>query len=98
MHPTARQQRGIELEARVFGGGPDEHDIAMFDMRQERILLGLVETVHLIDEQHGAATGRESGSCIGQTRAHSRQPRQYRSDRLKPGSAITRTPPGSRGL
>jgi hypothetical protein len=45
MHAAARKQCGIQLERRVLGGGADEDDDAALDMRQERILLRLVEAV-----------------------------------------------------
>jgi len=35
MHRGARQQRRIDLEGRVFGGGPDEGEQARLDMRQD---------------------------------------------------------------
>jgi len=50
MHGRAREQRRVDLERRVLGGRADEGEQARFDMRQEGILLGLVEAVHFIDE------------------------------------------------
>jgi hypothetical protein len=55
MHRGARQQRRVDLERRVLGGGADEGEQARFDMRQEGVLLGLVEAVHLVDEDQRAA-------------------------------------------
>ncbi|EKD60334.1 MAG: hypothetical protein ACD_54C00806G0001 [uncultured bacterium] len=49
-----RQQSGVQLEAGVFGGGPNQKDGAVFHIGQEAILLGLVETVDFIDEQQGS--------------------------------------------
>ena len=54
-HRGARQQRRDDLERRVLGGGPDQDDRAVLDVRQEGILLGLVEAVDLVDEQDRAA-------------------------------------------
>ena len=54
IHRRTRQQRRIHLERRVLGGGADEGEQPALDMRQERILLALVEPVHLIDEHDGA--------------------------------------------
>ena len=51
----AREQRGDDLERRVLGGGADQDDVAALDVRQERVLLGLVEAVDLVDEQQRAA-------------------------------------------
>jgi hypothetical protein len=50
-HLRAREQRGIEFERGVFGGCADQHDGAVLDHRQEGVLLRLVETVDLVDEQ-----------------------------------------------
>ena len=47
----SRHQWRIDLEVRVFGGGPDQHDQPLFDGGQQRVLLGLVEPVHLVEEQ-----------------------------------------------
>ncbi|MNF98103.1 hypothetical protein D3C84_809510 [compost metagenome] len=52
--PRAGEQGVVELERRVFRGRADENQRAVFDIRQERILLGLVEAVHFIDEQNRA--------------------------------------------
>src|SRR5690606_28626772 len=43
-----------DLERGVFGGGADESEQATFHMRQEGILLALVEAVHFVNEQDGA--------------------------------------------
>ena len=53
-HLTAGQQRPVELEAGVFGGGADEDDRAGLDVGQERVLLSPVEPVDLVDEQQRA--------------------------------------------
>ncbi|MNI57209.1 hypothetical protein D3C73_1122580 [compost metagenome] len=47
----AGEQGVVEFERRVFRGRADENQRAVFDIRQERILLGLVEAVHFVDEQ-----------------------------------------------
>ena len=51
-----RQQRRVDLEVRVLGGGADQRDRAVLDVGQQRVLLRLVEAVDLVDEQHGAPT------------------------------------------
>ena len=53
VHRRARQQRADHFERRVLGGRADEHEQARFDVRQERVLLRLVEAMHLVDEQDG---------------------------------------------
>ena len=50
-HARARQQRRVQLERRVFGGGADQHDGAVLHHRQEAVLLRAVEAVDLVDEQ-----------------------------------------------
>ena len=55
MHGRARQQGGIHLERWVFSGRADESEQAGLDVGQEGVLLGLVETVHLVHEHDGAA-------------------------------------------
>ena len=56
-----REQRRVDLERRVLGGGADEDDVARLDPREERVLLGLVEAVDLVDEQNRAAPARAPG-------------------------------------
>ena len=51
---AAGQQRAVELEAGVLGGGSNEDDRAVFDVREERVLLGTVESMDLVDEQERA--------------------------------------------
>ena len=55
--PQARQERGVDLEVGVLGRGADEGHDAVLDVRQQGILLGLVEAMDLIDEEDaGRAT------------------------------------------
>ncbi len=51
---AAGEQRGVDLEAGILGGGADEADAAALDVGQEGVLLGLVEAVNLVDEEDGA--------------------------------------------
>ena len=53
-HARPRQQRGVEFERGIFGGGADQHHGAVFHHRQKRILLRAVEAMHLVDEQQRA--------------------------------------------
>ena len=48
----SREQRGDDLEAGVFRRRADQHDCAVFDIRQQKVLLRLVEAVNLIQKQH----------------------------------------------
>jgi hypothetical protein len=59
-HLRPGEQRGVDLERRVFRGRTDEHDVAGLDARQEGILLRLVEAVNLVDEDDRPAPGRPS--------------------------------------
>ena len=51
-HAQARQQRRVDLEIGVLGGRADQRDRAVLDLRQQRVLLRLVEAVDLVEEQH----------------------------------------------
>ncbi len=50
----AAEQRRVDLEVRVLGGGADQHEQAALDRRQQGVLLGLVEPVDLVEEQDRA--------------------------------------------
>ena len=50
----AGAQRRVHLEERVLGGGADQHQHALLDAREQRVLLGLVEPVDLVEEQDRA--------------------------------------------
>ena len=60
------QQRGVELEARVLGGGTDQRHGAALDVGQEAILLRAIEAVDLVDEQQGALSGLAHGLGLGE--------------------------------
>ena len=48
------EQRRVHLEERVLGGGADQRDEAALDAGEERVLLRLVEAVHLVEEEDRA--------------------------------------------
>ncbi len=50
-HLRPAEQRGVQLERRIHRGNTAQQDGAVFHMRQEPVLLSLVETVDLVDEQ-----------------------------------------------
>nr|WP_276602730.1 hypothetical protein [Nannocystis pusilla] len=54
-HPHPAQQRRVDLEARVLGGRPDQRAHPRLDVRQQDVLLRLVEAVDLVDEQQRPA-------------------------------------------
>ena len=64
--PAAREQRRVDLEVGVLGGGADEDDRAILDGRQQRVLLRLVEAVDLVQEEDRALTATSSarGSAL----------------------------------
>jgi hypothetical protein len=45
------QKRRVDLEVGIFGRGADEGQDAFFDRRQQRVLLGLVEAVDLVQKE-----------------------------------------------
>ena len=72
-----RDQRADEAVVRVLGGGADQGDRPVFDRRQEDLLLRLVPTVDLVDEQdrseqrrlrmvHHAPRVRDTGAHRGE--------------------------------
>lgn len=61
----ARQQRGDDREVRVLRGGRDEGHPAVLHGREQGVLLGLAETVDLVEEEDGllaVPAGRASGA------------------------------------
>ena len=51
---AAREQRRHDLEGGVLGGGADQRHRAVLDVGQQGVLLGAVEAVELVDEEHRA--------------------------------------------
>ena len=49
----ARHQRGVDEEKRVMRGRPNQAHQAAFHVRQQHILLRLVEAVDFINEKNG---------------------------------------------
>ncbi len=61
IHASPRDQRRVDLEIRVLGRRADQSHEAVLDRRQQRVLLGLVEAVDLVEEEdRGAAGGGEA--------------------------------------
>ena len=75
-HARARQQRGVELERRIFGGGADQHHGAVFHHRQKRILLRAVEAMHLVDEQQRALARSRAARARRRTPSSGRRRRK----------------------
>ena len=57
---AARQQRPVELERRVLGGGAHQGDDPLLHERQKAVLLRAVEAVDLIDKQQGGLAGQSA--------------------------------------
>src|SRR4029079_8011497 len=51
------QKRRDQLKRRILRGGADQNDGAVFDHRQERVLLRAVEAVNLVDEEKSPLPG-----------------------------------------
>ncbi len=60
---AAGEERGVDFEGGIFGGGADKADGAALDVGQEGVLLGLVEAMDLVDEEDGARA--EAGGFFG---------------------------------
>ncbi len=56
------QKRRNNLERGVLGGGADERDRAVLDVRQDHVLLRFVEAVNLVDEEHGPESA--NAACL----------------------------------
>ena len=52
--PHPRQERAVDLEVRILGRGADQGHGPVLDMRQQGVLLGLVEPVDLVEEEDAA--------------------------------------------
>ena len=52
------EQRRVDLEVGVLGGGADQRQQAILDRRQQGVLLGLVEAVDLVEEEDRRPAGR----------------------------------------
>ena len=98
-HLRAREQRRVDFERGVLRGGADQHDVARFHAREERILLRLVEAVDLVDEDDRAAAGAAPPIL---RRRHDLldllDPRQHRTERNEMRLGQLRDNPGERGL
>ena len=93
-----RKQRTVHLERRVLGGCADEGEQAAFHMRQEGILLALVEAVDFIDKhQRTAAVGAELLSAFHRL-ADVLHARQHSRQRDELGVKRIRHQPRQRGL
>ena len=94
----ARQQRGIHLEGRILGRCPDQRDQSRFRIGQQGVLLRLVETVDLVDEQDGVASRLQVALGLFHRRTdilHPRKDGRQRNEFMPEG---VRRQPCQRGL
>ena len=111
IHPCSRQQGVIQFKRRILGGGADEDQRAVLDMRKKGILLTLVETMHLVHEQNrGAAIDLaqilrplDSGADILDPRQYRRQAFEFPTAGLgdescQSGLTNSRRPPQNHGV
>ena len=98
MHAATREQRRIQLERWILRRRSDEQNDAFLDMRQKRILLRLVETMHLVDEQHAALALGKTDLSVGERSADIGQARQHCRNRLETRVRIFREQQRQRGL
>ena len=97
--PHPGQERRVDLEVRVLGRRADEGDRAVLDVRQERVLLGLVEAVDLVDEQdRSAAVEGELVLGLGDRRADLGHARHDGRHGAELGADGVREQPGERRL
>ena len=98
-HPHPRQERGIHLEVGVLGRRADEGDRPVLDVWQQRVLLGLVEAVDLVEEQDGAgAVEGEAVLRLGDGRADLDDARHDRRQRDEVRPDGVREQPREAGL
>ena len=87
--PGSRQQCVVELERRVLRRRSDEDDGPVLHVGQERVLLALVEAVHLVDEEH--AIFPVLGAAVFRLRndpADLLHPGEHRREREKKGVGV----------
>ena len=65
-HLAARQERGVDLEARIFGRRSDQRDGAVLDVGKEAVLLRAIEAMDLVHEQQGLLARAGGGARFGE--------------------------------
>ena len=93
-----RQQRRDDGERRVLGGRRDQQHDPVLDGRQQRVLLGLGEPVHLVDEQHGLLAVRGGAARDVDDGADLLDAGRQRRQRLEPAAGGLRDQRRQRGL
>ena len=99
VHAAARQQRRVDLEVGVLGRRADEHHEPLLDRGQQRVLLGLVEAMDLVEEEDRALAARVA-AVLGALDhlAHLGAPRVDSRGLLEGGARVHREQPRQRRL
>ena len=97
-HSTAGQQRCVDLERGIFRRRPDQHHRAMRDVRQQSVLLGLVEAMNLVEKQHRVATACALVFSFGNRGPNFFDPGGDGGQSGKPGPDLLREDAGQRRL
>ena len=98
-HHRPADERGVHLEEGILGRGPDEGEDALLDRGQQRVLLGLVEAVDLVEEQDRAAVVvGQPGPRLGDDLAHVPHACGHRGQGHELPVGLGGHDPGQRGL
>src|SRR6267378_1447457 len=83
VHARPRKQRRDYFKRRILRRRAYQNNVAGFDVRQERVLLRLVESMHLIDEHDRSPPGPARMFRRGHHVLDFLDPRQHRAERNK---------------
>ena len=97
-HLRARQKSAVQLKARVLRRGADQDDGAVLDIGQERVLLGFVEAVDLVDEQQRSPPLLTPDARLFEHLLQVSDTGKDRGDLLEGQSRFARQQPGYGGL
>jgi hypothetical protein len=99
VHRAAGEERRVDLEVGVLGRRPDQRDEAVFHRVQDRVLLRLVETVDLVDEEdRPPAAAAEALFRPLEHGAHVVDPRRDGGQLLELGARVLGDDPRNRRL
>ncbi len=94
-----RNERRVDVEIRVVRRRPDEPNNSALDVRQQHVLLRLVETVDLVDEQDRRFPAQLApGARLVDLRADLRDVRLHAVERLETRAGRARDHAGERGF
>ena len=96
---AAREQRAVDLERGVLGGGADQHDGALLDVGEEGVLLRPVEAVDLVHEEDRPLSAAATlGFRLGHHLADLLDARHHRRERHEAGARHVGQEARQRGL